>query len=95
MEDLNVEYSEFDRMSEELSECAAAIKSDRIKINQYLSELNTYWKGNASENFNNSMEHYIWFFQECQKEIENDVNKLKQVKKAYQKFETHYLNRKI
>lgn len=95
MEDLNVEYSEFDKMSEELSECAAAIKSDRIKINQYLSELNTYWKGNASEKFCSSMEHYIWFFQECQKEIENDANKLKQVKKAYQKFETHYLNRKI
>ena len=44
MEDLIVEYAEFDRVAEEINECAAAIKSDNTKISQYLSELNTYWK---------------------------------------------------
>lgn len=95
MEDLNVEYNEFDRAEEEIRECAAAIKSDSIKISQYLSELNTYWKGTASEKFCSNMEEYVKFFQGYQSQIENDANTIKQVKKAYQKFETHFLNRKI
>lgn len=95
MEDLIVEYAEFDRVAEEINECAAAVKSDNTKISQYLSELNTYWKGAASEKFCSNMEDYVKFFQAYQNQVEDDANTIKEVKKAYQKFETHFLNRKI
>lgn len=95
MEDLSVEYNDFDRAESEIRECAAAIKSDSAKISQYLSELNTYWKGTGAQKFCSNMEEYVKFFQEYQNQIEDDANTIKAVKKAYQKFETHFLNRKI
>lgn len=41
------------------------------------------------------MEDYVKFFQAYQNQVEDDANTIKEVKKAYQKFETHFLNRKI
>lgn len=95
MEDIYVNYTEFDRVEDELRECSAAIKSDNAKLNQYAEEISRYWTGTASNAFRSKLEDIIEYFQRIQNEVEDDANTVKSSKNVYQKFEAYFLSKNI
>ena len=91
MEDIYVNYAEFDRVEDELRECSAAIKSDSAKLNQYAEEISRYWTGTASNAFRSKLED----IQSIQNEVEDDASTVKGSKNVYQKFEAYFLSKNM
>ena len=95
MEEIYIDYNGINHLESELDNCAEIIRTDSKKILEYVSEINNVWKGTAANIFSSRISEYAEAFQDCYNKLDKDAETLRLSGKAYKKFETHYLNKKI
>ena len=95
MKDIYVDFKKFDEMNNSLKDCADTIKSENIKLNSYLTELETQWKGIAATKFSNKIQESITEFNNYQKKLYEDIDTLTESRKAYKIFEEDFLSNDV
>lgn len=95
MEEIYVNYKEMEMVEEQIRDCSSNIQSDCSKLNDYLGEISRVWTGSAANTFLSSIEKCIETFEKTSNMLEVDAETLLLSKKTYEKFEYHFINRKI
>lgn len=95
MEEIYVDYKEMEMIGEQIRDCSANIKSDCTKLTDYIDEIRRVWVGNASNTFSRNMEECVEMFNKVSSMLEDDAETIKLSEKAYEKFELHFMDRKI